>query len=488
MKKFTIISIITMFVLSASTLVFAADEAEITSGTYYQLGKYNDKPIIWRSVVSDDENGILMVSDKILCYKIFDPADVDGLGGRGTPSGTNHWEKTAMRIWLNSDAPSGEVEWIDGHIPNEKRVFKRPLFKAGDYPYADEKGFLNSDNFTNSEISVMKTVSHWQALSEITAYMSENGLTKPFYPKIVRGEGSQFEGTVYRYKIEDMYRAYYGAMYRVNDTVMTLDEKQLWNVLNQLGTVAAENAEGVVPSYEDDNEIYWLRTPMYDVAITTATKEGNYGLENVNLNELGVRPAFYLNEENMIIKSGSGTEEDPYIIDGNEQIEIPVFCNGKQLEFDVQPIEENGRLLVPVRTIFEELGAEVTYDDGDGVITATNGERTVVMQIDNLEMGNGTEVFTLEAAPRLVNDRTLVPLRAVAEAFDCKVEWIKDLNRAVIDPPQPEDTDEGHWQSMWDISVNGKGKKKDVIPSYPWYTDDGVYWLSAPYSDTDVSN
>ena len=169
MKKFIIVPIIVMFVLSANTLIFAADETEITSGTYYQLGKYNGNPILWRSVVSDDENGILMVSDKILCYKIFDPADVDGIAGM--PSGTNHWEKTAMRIWLNSNATSGEVEWIDGHIPSANRVFKRPRYNKGDYPYADEKGFLNSDNFIDSEKSVMKTISHWQALSEDTAYM-----------------------------------------------------------------------------------------------------------------------------------------------------------------------------------------------------------------------------------------------------------------------------------------------------------------------------
>ena len=184
-------------------------------------------------------------------------ADVDGIAGM--PSGTNHWEKTAMRIWLNSNATSGEVEWIDGHIPSANRVFKRPRYNKGDYPYADEKGFLNSENFIDSEKSVMKTISDWQALSEDTAYMSENGLRKPFYPTIVKGRGSQFEQTVYRYKIEDMYRAYYGAMYRVNDTVFTLDEKQLCNVLNQLGTVAAENADGVTPSSEGNDGIYWLK-------------------------------------------------------------------------------------------------------------------------------------------------------------------------------------------------------------------------------------
>ena len=237
-----------------------------------------------------------------------------------------------------------------------------------------------------------------------------------------------------------------------------------------MGTVASENADGVIPSHPwhtDNDGIYWLRTQYTgnkticygSGSITTATKDGGYGLAWVDDIELGVRPAFYLNEENVIIKSGSGTEEDPYVIDGSVQEGTAVFCNGEEIEFDVQPLEENGRLLVPVRAIFESLGAEVEYDEETEIITADNGERTVVMQIGNPEMGNGAEVFTLDVAPTLKDDRTLVPLRAVSEAFDCKVEWIEELNRAVIDPPQPEDSDEGHWQSAWDIAINGKGKK-----------------------------
>ena len=64
---------ITIFAICFSCyIVKASDNIIIESGIYFQLGKYNNKPILWRSVVSDDQNGILMVSDKILCYKIFD--------------------------------------------------------------------------------------------------------------------------------------------------------------------------------------------------------------------------------------------------------------------------------------------------------------------------------------------------------------------------------------------------------------------------------
>ncbi len=202
---------------------------------------------------------------------------------------------------------------------------------------------------------------------------------------------------------------------------------------------------------------YWLRSVATMHAgtlggstdVTSIYGENTYSGKIVNMYELGVRPAFYLNEDNMIIKSGSGTENDPYKIDGYGQEGIAVFSQGKQLNLDQQPIEENDRLLVPVRAIFESLGAEVSYDDGDGVITANDGERTVVMQIDNYEMGNGTEVFTLDTAPRIVGERTMVPLRAVSEAFDAKVTYVENLQRVVVDKPEPQVFSEAWRKTPW---------------------------------------
>ncbi len=459
------LSIILLF--TSITAIAAEDNIDITSGTYFQLGKYNDNPILWKAVVYDNENGILMVSDKILCYKIFDPTN-DGSSDITKFYISNFWEEATLRTWLNSSAATGEIVWLH-KIPNADRVYRYHYSQKGINPYSEEAGFLSTKNFTKSEKSVIKTVSHWQALSERKKILSTNGLTIPFYPQIVRAQNTHLEQTMYVYEISELNTAYYGAMYRISDTMFTLDESQLYELWSQFGTVEAEKAEGVLdpwygidnPIGKSPNEFYWLRTPLFENAVTFAGKTDTYDAIDSGVEELGVRPAFYLNENNMIIKSGSGTEEDPYILDGKGQENTAIFCNGKQVEFDQQPIEEDDRLLVPVRAIFEQLGAEVTYDDGDGVITANNGERTVVMQIDNPEMGNGTEVFTLDVAPKLVGDRTVVPLRAVSEAFDCRVDWIEELDRVVIDPPQPEDTDEGHYQNIWDINIHGKGKKRD---------------------------
>ena len=458
------LSIILLF--TSITAIAAEDNIDITSGTYFQLGKYNDNPILWKAVVYENENGILMVSDKILCYKNFDP--IKEPIGKYEHCGSNFWEESTLRIWLNSTADIGKINWKYGKKPDKEHVRRYYMSEEGLDPYADSAGFLSNKNFSESEMSAIKTVSHWQALSENKKMLSTNGLNVPYYPEIVRAPGTHLEQIKYKYEISEMNKAYYGAMYRLYDTIFTLDESQLYELWSQFGTVEAEKAEGVLdPWYGIDNPIgkspyqwYWLRTPDGDNGITVAASKEAYAVTNPTDNELGVRPAFYLNEDNMIIKSGIGTEEDPYILDGKGQENTAIFCNGKQVEFDQQPIEEDDRLLVPVRAIFEQLGAEVTYDDGDGVITANNGERTVVMQIDNPEMGNGTEVFTLDVAPKLVGDRTVVPLRAVSEAFDCRVDWVEELDRVVIDPPQPEDTDEGHYQNIWDIEIHGKGKKR----------------------------
>lgn len=114
---------------------------------------------------------------------------------------------------------------------------------------------------------------------------------------------------------------------------------------------------------------------------------------------------------------------------------VTVTFNGEKMDFDVDPIVENDRTLVPFRAIFEALGCAVTYIDyGDGkpIVGAQRGNEYVALYINNTTMYvNGDEV-TLDVAPKIVNDRTLVPLRAVSESLDCDVKWYDDTNTAAI--------------------------------------------------------
>ncbi|MBE0450856.1 MAG: hypothetical protein IBX70_08415 [Clostridia bacterium] len=97
---------------------------------------------------------------------------------------------------------------------------------------------------------------------------------------------------------------------------------------------------------------------------------------------------------------------------------------------DITPIIEEGRTLVPLRAIFESLEAEVGWDPIDRKVTATKGETTIILYIGNkLASVNGLSV-TLDVPPKILNERTLVPLRFVSESFGADVGW-DGVNRIV---------------------------------------------------------
>ena len=110
---------------------------------------------------------------------------------------------------------------------------------------------------------------------------------------------------------------------------------------------------------------------------------------------------------------------------GNNPDGVIVKLDGRALDFDVNPIIENGRTLVPFRKIFEELGCSVSYQESnDGMLVfARRGSELISLRIGQYDMDVDFKTTKLDVAPKILDGRTLVPLRAVSEALDCKVEW-----------------------------------------------------------------
>ena len=115
-----------------------------------------------------------------------------------------------------------------------------------------------------------------------------------------------------------------------------------------------------------------------------------------------------------------------------EGLEVTVFVDNVQLEFDVNPIIENGRTLVPMRYIFEALGAQVDWIDETQTAVATKGEIKIEITVDSTEMKRNGEIITLDVPAKLLNDRTLVPVRAVSEGLGANVDWDEELFRVII--------------------------------------------------------
>ncbi len=112
--------------------------------------------------------------------------------------------------------------------------------------------------------------------------------------------------------------------------------------------------------------------------------------------------------------------------------DITVTLDGNVLNFDMAPMEENGRVLVPMRKIFESLGFNVSWDN-------EKREALAVRDGDIIKLGenkksisvNGTEK-ELDVTAKIAGDRLMVPVRAVAEGAGCSVEWINESRTVEI--------------------------------------------------------
>jgi competence protein ComEC len=100
-----------------------------------------------------------------------------------------------------------------------------------------------------------------------------------------------------------------------------------------------------------------------------------------------------------------------------------VTLNGQQLSFDVPPTIENGRTLVPLRAIFEAMGATVTWDQNTKTATAVKDGTTVVLKIGSITPTINGQIKHIDVPAKNVNGRTLAPLRFVGEAFGGTVDW-----------------------------------------------------------------
>ncbi|HBC93684.1 MAG TPA: hypothetical protein DCZ10_12530 [Pelotomaculum sp.] len=104
-----------------------------------------------------------------------------------------------------------------------------------------------------------------------------------------------------------------------------------------------------------------------------------------------------------------------------------VTLDGKQLSFDVSPIIEDGRTLVPLRAIFEAMGATVNWDQDSQAATAVKGDTTVELKIGATTPTINGQVKQLDVPAKIIDGRTLAPLRFVGEAFGGTVEWNQEL-------------------------------------------------------------
>ena len=90
------------------------------------------------------------------------------------------------------------------------------------------------------------------------------------------------------------------------------------------------------------------------------------------------------------------------------------------------------RLFVPLTIIFETLNATVEWEEETQTITARRGDTTIIMQVGSENASINGNYASVDVAPMIVNDRTLVPIRFVSESLGATVDWSEETKTATI--------------------------------------------------------
>ncbi|CAM2807788.1 stalk domain-containing protein [Paenibacillus sediminis] len=118
---------------------------------------------------------------------------------------------------------------------------------------------------------------------------------------------------------------------------------------------------------------------------------------------------------------------------------INVVIDGKVQSFDKQPVTISGSVLVPMRSIFQALGASVNWNNKTRSIIANKGDTKVELTIDSARAKKNGNSLVLTSPPKIVSGATMVPLRFVGESLDCTVEWDGQTRTVYIDSKQTND-------------------------------------------------
>ena len=155
---------------------------------------------------------------------------------------------------------------------------------------------------------------------------------------------------------------------------------------------------------------------------------------------------------------------------------IEVFLHGCYLTFDVDPQLINGRVMVPMRVVFQSIGANVDWNAKTKTITATRGSTVVKATIGSRTLNINGSTKTMDVAPVIINGRTLVPVRFVSESFGYNVNWNSNSRAVTItggnSPSVTIPTQlAGRWRFVSGNNLYFIGRDKDV----EFYADGRIY-------------
>lgn len=273
-------------VLKINVKLLYADDNKVNIGDEIYLGKYQGKDIKWKCI-GEDSNGKLMLSDTILCYKSYD-ARYSGYDNRLRKNfGSNYWQGSALRLWLNS---FGKIDWSDRSEPSEDNIDGNE-----ENHYEQEEGFLSS--FTASELQCVKVKKQKTYLNEVDSIHKDGGVEE------------------FNFNINSAYSDFFELL---KDT----DNKYYQNTEDYFFILGPEQfkmgCDNVGSNYMSLEDLYWLRLPCNTESasanVAMAVPKNVISWAFAADARIGVRAAFYLNEDHFQGEVNPGQKPDYFKI------------------------------------------------------------------------------------------------------------------------------------------------------------------------------
>ena len=154
------------------------------------------------------------------------------------------------------------------------------------------------------------------------------------------------------------------------------------------------------------------------------------------------------------------------------QQSVNVIVNGQTMNFTEAPIVRAGRVFVPLRGVFEQLGASVVYANGQ--INATGRGQTVSLNIGSTQATVNGQPQTMDVAPFIVNATTFVPLRFVSQSLGASVNWNDSTSTVTINGGGPRPAQPPPDNVIRFVNVSPTGTIYTSSPTIRFQFDRGV--------------
>ncbi|MFJ7696954.1 stalk domain-containing protein [Lysinibacillus fusiformis] len=144
---------------------------------------------------------------------------------------------------------------------------------------------------------------------------------------------------------------------------------------------------------------------------------------------------------------------------------ITITVDGVQLKTDQPPAMIQGRVMLPLRAIFEALGANVNWDPRSQTVTGIKGDTTVVLKMKSKTATINGQTVTLDVPAQILRGRTMVPVRFVSEALGQDVDWNSRNQTVTIksdDTPSNISISPASNVSVRDVNDQGDGRDMEV--------------------------